>query len=362
MVSKPNDECARCPDADFIKLFETVGPRQTSRILSLHIKTVYSRRVNLEKLYGRQITAPIANSGPKTRHNVAHPHRIQLNIHNGIVLVGSDAHIWPGPMSTAMRAFIKFCKDMGPTSVILNGDVIDLPMVSRHQRIGWETLPTPQQEIEAAQEVLGHIERATFKAQKIWTLGNHDSRFETRLANVAPEYAKVKGVHLKDHFPAWQAAWSVFINENDGAVVKHRFKSGIHAPHNNTMWAGRTIVTGHLHSAKVYPITDYNGTRYGVDTGCLADTEAKAFVDYTEDSPKSWRSGFCVLSFVDGQLLPPELVSVWSPTQVVFRGQIIEVPHETSAQTKVAPAVAKASPRARHRGRRRVRHHDRRRG
>jgi hypothetical protein len=85
------------------------------------------------------------------------------------------------------------------------------------------------------------------------------------------------------------------------------------------------MVTGHLHSAKVTPCTDYNGTRYGVDTGCLADTYHPAFQGYCEDSPRDWRASFCVLTFVDGQLLMPELVLVWDQTHVQFRGEIIEV-------------------------------------
>lgn len=264
---------------------------------------------------------------------MAHPHRASIDVLNGVVLIGSDAHIWPGPMTTAMRAFVKFCRDMKPQAIILNGDVMDFPRISRHAPIGWENHPSPQDEIEAAQDQLALIELAAFKARKVWTLGNHDSRFETRLATVAPEYAKIAGVHLRDHFPAWEPAWSIFIN--DDVVVKHRFKGGLHAPHNNTLWSGRTMVTGHLHSAKVQPITDYNGTRWGVDTGCLADPDAKAFVDYTEDAPKNWISGFAVLTFVGGKLLPPELVTVWDRDRVVFRGKIIEVPHE-AAQAKVS--------------------------
>jgi hypothetical protein len=97
--------------------------------------------------------------------------------------------------------------------------------------------------------MLSEIEKVAPKARRIWTLGNHDSRFETRLATVAPEYANVHGVHLKDNFPLWEPCWATFINSD--VVVKHRFKSGLHAPHNNTMWAGRTIVTGHLHSQKI---------------------------------------------------------------------------------------------------------------
>ena len=150
-----------------------------------------------------------------------------------------------------------------------------------------------------------------------------NSRFETRLATVAPEYAKIHGIHLKDHFPDWEPCWSVFIN--DDVVVKHRFKAGIHAPHNSTMWAGRTIITGHLHSLKVMPITDYNGTRWGVDCGTLADIYGPQFGGYMEDNPRSWRSGFIVLTFRDGHLMWPEVVHVIGEGRVEFRGEIVEV-------------------------------------
>jgi hypothetical protein len=148
-----------------------------------------------------------------------------------------------------------------------------------------------------------------------------NSRFETRIATVAPEYAKIHGVHLRDHFPHWRSAWSSWINNT--VVAKHRFKGGQHAPFTNTVYAGKSIITGHLHSAKVIPFTDYNGTRYGVDTGCIAETDAKAFVDYCEDSPRNWRSAFCILTFIDGEMLQPELVLKFDERRVEFRGKLI---------------------------------------
>jgi hypothetical protein len=107
--------------------------------------------------------------------------------------------------------------------------------------------------------------------------------------------------------------------------IKHRWKGGVHATHNNTLGAGTSIVTGHLHSLKVSAYTDYNGTRYGVDTGTLAEIDGDMFMNYTEDNPKNWRSGFAVLSFHKGKLLPPELVEVIEDGMVAFRGQVYEV-------------------------------------
>jgi hypothetical protein len=269
----------------------------------------------------RRINVP---DHPNAHPIETHPHRIHLDVPNGTVIIGGDAHYWPGPPSTAHRAFVKFIKEMKPRAVIMNGDAFDGARISRYPPIGWAEQPTVQQEIEVVQERLHEITMACPKGcRRLWPLGNHDSRFETRIATVAPEYAKVAGVSLKDHFPLWEPCWSVFIG--DDVVVKHRFKGGMHAPQNNTLWSGRTTITGHLHSAKVQPITDYNGTRYGVDTGCLADPMAPAFLDYAEDNPRSWRSGFCVLTFKDGKLLWPELVIVWDADHVQFRGELVKV-------------------------------------
>ena len=320
---RKDDPRATCSDADFVRLFETLGPLALARKIGVSKRTVYSRRTMLEGRYSRQIKAP-ADHINSTRRAEEHAARLHHTISDGIALIGSDAHIWPGSVSTAMRAFVKFCKEYRPQAVVMNGDAMDFPQVSRHPPIGWENHPTVADEIEAAQEQLHKIELATPRSCKLyWTLGNHDGRFETRLATVAPEYARLNGFHLKDYFPAWSACWSVWIN-ND-VVIKHRFKGGVHATHNNAVASGKSMVTGHLHSAKVTPYTDYNGDRYGVDTGCLADTEHKAFVDYTEDGPKNWRSGFGVLTFKGGKLLQPELCLVIDKNHVQFRGEIIKV-------------------------------------
>jgi len=86
-----------------------------------------------------------------------------------------------------------------------------------------------------------------------------------------------------------------------------------------------TVVTGHLHCQKITPYTDYRGTRYGVDAGCVAEIDHKAFRDYTEKNPLNWRSGFVVLKFKNGRLLYPQLVTKWSNNEVEFQGDVIRV-------------------------------------
>lgn len=311
-------------DSDFVSLYRSIGPTELARRIGCSVRAVFLRRVTLESSYGPILAG--TDRGIMLRHGadvVDVPGRINLDIENGMIVVGSDAHYWPDIVSTAHRAFVRFCKEYRPKVIIQNGDVFDGATASRHPPIGWEERPGLVQEIEACKDRLGEITVAGDRAQRIWNLGNHDSRFETRLAMVAPEYAGIHGVHLKDHFPDWEAAWSTWIN--DSVVVKHRFKGGIHATHNNTVYAGKTMVTGHLHSLKVTPFTDYNGTRWGVDTGSLAEPFGPQFNDYCEDNPRNWRSGFAVLTFERGELRWPEVVAVVREGVVEFRGKTYEV-------------------------------------
>lgn len=182
-------------------------------------------------------------------------------------------------------------------------------------------------ELKACEIALGEIEDTAKKARSnvrlIWPAGNHDLRLESRLAANAPEFQGVKGFTLKDHFPAWEPCWATW--PTDDVIVKHRWHNGLHGVFNNTLKSGKTIVTGHLHSLKVTPWTDYTGTRYGVDTGTLAEPFGPQFLDYTESNPVNWRSGFAVLTFHEGRLLLPELAQVHGPGQMEFRGKVVDV-------------------------------------
>jgi hypothetical protein len=313
-------------DEQVVELIETHGARVAAETMGVGHRGLLRRRRKIELKLQRRIRPPQDNQrfNPSQSTLPNHPHRIQLHIADGVVLIGSDAHYWPGEPSVAHRAFVKFCRALAPFAVVLNGDVMDCARISPHPPVGGEKRPRVIDELETAQERTHEIALAAPEgAHKIWTLGNHDAWFETRLAAVAPDYEHITGMHLRDHFAAWVSCWSVFVN--DDVVIKHRHRSGIHSTHNSPLWAGRTTVCGHHHSAKVTPFTDYNGTRYGVDTGSLADTDSEAFVDYTEDNPLDRRSGFCVLTFVGGKLLMPELALTWDERRVQFRGRLIEV-------------------------------------
>jgi hypothetical protein len=311
---------AAASESEFIRLVnELQSASAVARHLGIAERNVHHRIVRLEGRGHRFIMSDPRSRRVKLDTN---PARLNHPVENGTVLVASDAHYMPDEKTQAHLAFVKLIGELKPKIVVMNGDVFDGGGISRFPRAQWTHQHKVKDELEACQARLTEIEDAAKGATLFWPMGNHDARFESRLSAMVPEFEGVKNFSLKDFFPAWKPCWSLWVNEN--TVIKHRFKGGLHATHNNTLNAGKTMVTGHLHSLKVTPFSDYNGTRYGVDTGTLAEPYGEQFTGYTEDNPVSWVSGFAVLTYHKGYLLPPEVCAV-TDVGPVFRGQIIKV-------------------------------------
>lgn len=312
---------AACTDEEFLALWERhQSTTKIAKLLDISVRRINSRRRHIEAKFG--IKLQIGEEPVKALHKPVQ----SLTVTDGHVICFSDAHFWPGIRTTAFKALLWFIKQFNPLAIVDNGDSFDGARASRYPRIGWDKTPSIKQELDCCVAAHSEIEEVAGNAQLFWNLGNHDARFENVLAQHAPEFEGIKGFSLKDHFPRWAGGWRLDIN--DDVVVKHRMKSGIHAPHNNTKDSGKSLVTGHLHSAKVMPWSDYRGTRYGVDLGTLADPDGPQFVNYTEAGPLNWRSAFGILSFKDGRLLMPQLVQRWDDGKVEFAGQIIDVSKE----------------------------------
>ena len=307
----------KIPDERIIDALKRLGsPTNVAKELGMDITTVYKRRDRIQKKLG--ITLPSFNARQESIVKTIIPENKRIISHevkDGTVFVASDCHYWPGEVTVAHKAFVALLTEFKPKTIILNGDVFDGSRISRHEPLMGTNPPTPKQEIEACQDRLDEIRNASKNARCLWTFGNHDVRLHRYIAVNAPELSDFQG--LFDYFPGWHTGWRVDIN--DDVVIKHRWHNGQHATYNNTLKSGRSIVTGNLHKLHVYPCSDYRGRRYGVDTGTLAEPYGEQFT-YTECNPVNWCSGFAVLTFRNGKLLPPELCEVIDG-EAFFRGE-----------------------------------------
>ena len=319
---RAHEHLAACTIDEFVEMFPKLGAREMALKLGLREREIYKRRRTIEEAMNIHIPAP--KYGDRVAPHEEYPHRQMKEIRDGMVVVFGDCHYWPDLISTAHRALlafiIKYHRDI--SLVVANGDIFDGATASRYARIGWDRRPTLKQELETCQERMHEIEAAAGKIDRVWNLGNHDARMETLLANKVPEVEGLLGMSLGDHFPGWGKAWSTWIN--DDVVIKHRAHGGIHAARTNALNSGRSLITNHLHSQKVAPLTDYNDTRWGCDTGCIAAPGGPQFTDYLEDKWTDWRSGFAALTFTGGRMLQPELIRVHDEAkgEVDFRGRI----------------------------------------
>jgi hypothetical protein len=309
-------------DEEWIESWNKIGsPAEFGRVNGIAIRNVMARRRSIENRLGIKLET-FASQNPayakKIEQTPGHVRR-GMDIEKGRVIVFSDAHFWPDDTTTAFKALLEMIKEFKPTAIVCNGDALDGANLSRFPRQDWNKVPTVKEELDACQYYLGEIESVARGAKLFWPMGNHDQRLEMTIIANLPSFEGVRGTSLKDYFPMWNPCWSFWVNED--TCIKHRWKGGWTGGRNNAVNSGVNMITGHTHVLSAIPFNDYNGTRWGVQTGTLADPNGQQFA-YTEDTPKDWNSGFVMLSFERSKLLQPEMVRVWGEDEVEFRGKI----------------------------------------
>lgn len=317
-------------DEEFIALWNKLpSATRIAEVTGMNVRAVHGRRASIEGRTGILLQSANrvgANSDGGAIVKMVMSARRDINrleIESGTVLVGSDAHYTPGVIPTAHKALCNLACDMGSnvSAVILNGDILDGGQISRHPRGGWGNLPNVKQELEAVQDRLSDIEGAVAPGVRLMrTYGNHCARFEARLAAQVPEYEGVAGFTLREHLPKWTDSLRIDINED--VVVIHDWHSGLHSGWNDVLKGGCSVVTGHTHELGFKAHKGFKDRiHFGVKTGMLAEDDQPQF-DYRKGKPgMNWRSGFAVLTWVDGILIQPEFCVVEADGRAWFRGK-----------------------------------------
>ena len=318
----------RISDNDFIAAWKNCpSPSELAVVLGIGERSIYKRRLAIEAKHKILLPAHGQNSKytPEDVRVIMSKRKDvnRLEIQNGVILVGSDAHYSPGVIPIAHKAFCNVMAELGKEvrAVILNGDILDGGSISRHGRIRWKPAVTVKDELEAVQARLNDIEKLRpAGCQLLRTYGNHCARFETKLSGMVPQYEGIGGFTLKDHLPFWTDSERIDIN--DDTVVIHDWHSGVHSGWNDTLKGGCNVITGHTHELSAKAHRGFKNTHYGIKTGMLADEDQDEF-SYRQGKPGlNWQSGFAVLTWVDGMLLHPEFCAVRDNERAYFRGRL----------------------------------------
>ena len=279
--------------------------------LGCTLRAAFACRARAERELG--ITLPAKNNRGVARGYTrpAGPQIFNLESDKPLtMIVLSDIHTW-GLEPPAYHIAKQVIKDAKPDLLILNGDVMDLPNVSKfkpHTLRELQQRPKIEQEIAATQMRLKELHEASPKSRRMWLLGNHCVRFERYVILNAPELAGVKGAALEDHFPGWEIGGAMFIN--DILAIKHTIKGSIHAAYHNTQKAGISTITGHTHRLTCRAVTDYRGIRWGCEGGFIGAINDESGVwNYVDANPVDWQPGF-LAAYLDGDYLQAEPVHV----------------------------------------------------
>lgn len=227
-----------------------------------------------------------------------------IKIKNGIVIIGSDIHI-PFQDNKAVEAFKSYCKEIQPSAIVLNGDVLDFYKLSRFVKGEGRN---PYEEISECQELLKSLKEACPNSDIYYVIGNHETRLETYVLNNAPHLASL----VEDVFTIIKTkdigvigCSEVLINDN--FICTHGKLLGSKAG----MSAMKEIekhymsgASGHTHRLAKFLTRKARRKFVWLETGCLCDLNP----EYVQDP--DWQQGFAVIQFENSKLKRAEVVEI----------------------------------------------------
>lgn len=275
------------------------------------------------------------------------------------VAVASDFHSkFVDPF--ALRVWHEVLKIVQPAQVVLNGDVVDFPQISRHRKLPGHFSLGLQDEIDFAREkILRPAREICPDANILFTVGNHEFRLVTYIADTAPDLAalavyddagnKIKvtfeslfglnalkiGLVCRQNFLAPYAKQKKrelqenWITVGDALVVTHGVSCAKFAADEQLKRYQKSGTSGHTHRPQVI-------TGNSLGTGAISWTSTPMMAsfavgaDYVSE-PSQWNMGFAIFTVdTKRKLVIPNLVLVheefatfagyvWRPTKAELK-------------------------------------------
>lgn len=229
---------------------------------------------------------------------------IEIELKDGIIAVASDFHV-PFQDMKAVEAFLDYCAEVQPNIIVINGDLVDMYMLSRFAKGEGRN---PMAEIDEARTILERIRMTCKNAEIYYVIGNHEQRLEKTILTKAPELASL----IEDIFSIFrldnlEIKGVGTITVNDNFVFKHGNllgnKSGLSAikEMENAYLSG---ATGHTHRLAKYIARKAGRKFVWLETGCLCSMEPEYMLN------PNWQQGFGMIQFENGKVKRAEVLEI----------------------------------------------------
>lgn len=227
------------------------------------------------------------------------------------VLIFSDCHGWLADLK-ALRCINKVLQANKFDEVCINGDVVDLPYLSKHtQRLFPDGILkgyTEVGEIEYTRDQILKPLRASTDALIRVRIGNHDERI------TKPNYLGDKQLQrlalLYKHFETTKLEDMLSLTEGEGYLydpsdvhtyfdmfdVVHGLSLTKNAPEKNIQEFMSSGISGHTHRLHAYPKTNKKNPYVWLESGCTRLTEQVEY--FPTGKIADWQQGFVCLTFV----------------------------------------------------------------
>ena len=229
---------------------------------------------------------------------------IETKLENGTVVIASDIHI-PFQDDAAVRSFVKYCKEKQPEVVVLNGDVLDMFMLSRFTKGEGRN---PLEEMTMCQGFLDSLRKAVPNADIYYVIGNHENRLEKYVLTKAPDLASlIEDVFTLIKTSDYNVRGCASVTFNDNFVCKHGTyignKSGLSAikEMENSYMSG---ATGHVHRGIVYRARKAGRKFVWIETGCLCSLNPEYCI------LPNWCQGFATVEFKNGKVYKAKFLEI----------------------------------------------------
>lgn len=238
------------------------------------------------------------------------------------VLIFSDCHGWLADLS-ALRCINKVLQHNKFDEVIINGDVTDMPFISKHsQKLYQEGILkgyTEVGEIEYTKEQILKPLRLSTEAKIRVRLGNHDERItnpynlgDKQLARLAVLYKNYNSTKYNE---------MLSLNESDGFIydesdvynlfnifdVTHGLSLNKSAAEKNIFEYMGSGSTGHTHRLNSKYLTNRKNPYVWLESGCTRLTKEVEF--FPTGKTADWQQGFIEVVFTkDSFFAQPTLI------------------------------------------------------
>jgi predicted phosphodiesterase len=280
---------------------------------------------------------PVIQPGPVVRiPRVTGTPRVEAGWETAVVLPDMQigyyrdaAGMQPTHDENAIRTALDITRSIKPSLVVLVGDNLDLPELSKY-RLSPAYQQTTQATIDRASVLCAELRQAAPGARIVWIAGNHEERLPNYILDNAGAAFGLKRGHRPDEWPvlsvpylcrfddhnieyaAGYPASSVRINQRLRVIHGDKVRSGGSTAHAYLATERTSVIYGHIHRIELAYRTreDHDGPRtiLAASPGCLCRVDgaipsAKGGIDLDGRPLKrheDWQQGLAVVEFEPG--------------------------------------------------------------